>query len=316
MSRSLLSASCVWLLASACSTPPTAEITGPDSDDRLPSTVLTVFAGVVVDPADEEESDRVALWTSSVDGDLGESELDFAGTVALSVWGLTPGEHSITLEFTNAVGLSDSHTVVYTVNHPPTAPVVAVTPDRPTAADDFRGEMVEPSTDVEGDPLTYGQGWSRNGADSGIAGNTMPGRSTRRGEEWMFYMRAFDGYDWGPRSDTGTVRIVNAPPGAPEIVLLPEVPVIGIDDLACVVVGAAADSDGDPVSYAVSWTADGRDYPSDVEGSTGPRTNALEGDTVPAQDLGLAETFTCTIVASDGMDDSPPVSVSARPTAP
>ena len=95
----------------------------------------------------------------------------------------------------------------------------------------------------------------------------------------------------------------NTPPSAPDVIILPE-GASHVDDLRCDVTQAAPDADGDAVSYAMSWAVDGAAW-------TGPTTTeAWTGDTIAAGNTAFGETWTCTVVPTDGTDDGAPGSAS------
>ena len=85
--------------------------------------------------------------------------------------------------------------------------------------------------------------------------------------------------------DTGSELPANRAPGAPSVELSSERPLYG-EDLGCLLVEEAVDPDGDAVSYFYSWTVDGAE-------------------------VGAWQRWACTVVASDGTDDSPPATASA-----
>jgi hypothetical protein len=66
--------------------------------------------------------------------------------------------------------------------------------------------------------------------------------------------------------------------------------------VVCNLAGAMADG----VEYSVAWLADGKPYPEDFATALGPETLVMPDDSVPAQDLGLAWQWSCTITARDG----------------
>ena len=68
-------------------------------------------------------------------------------------------------------------------------------------------------------------------------------------------------------------------------------------ELLCVVETESSDADGDSVTYTFAWTDDdGADYTD--------ATDTYEtGDTVPGEDFGGAEDWTCTVTPDDGDDD-------------
>ncbi len=88
----------------------------------------------------------------------------------------------------------------------------------------------------------------------------------------------------------------NLPPGAPSVAISPEEP-NGADDLTCEIVAPSVDPDGDEVTYAYGWTANGS--PTNQASATVPGEYTVEGDA-----------WTCTVVPSDGQAEGPSASAS------
>jgi hypothetical protein len=90
----------------------TVEIVAPATNTIVEQGGAIAFAGLVADP-DFAPTALVAIWSSDVDGPLGETTPDADGAVSLDVDALTPGFHTITLTATNPDDLSaeDSITV-------------------------------------------------------------------------------------------------------------------------------------------------------------------------------------------------------------
>ena len=92
-----------------------------------------------------------------------------------------------------------------------------------------------------------------------------------------------------------TQTILNTPPSAFNAFIDPFNPVVGVDDLTCIV--QSNDIDGDNISLTYTWTVD----------------NSITGfvtDTVPTSQIVDGETWVCTVVANDGTDDGTPVTAS------
>lgn len=69
------------------------------------------------------------------------------------------------------------------------------------------------------------------------------------------------------------------------------------DDLVAVIDAAALDFEGKPVTHRVRWTSDDGDDP-------------VDGETLPADRTARGETWTATVIASDGRDDGAPSAAS------
>ena len=95
--------------------------------------------------------------------------------------------------------------------------------------------------------------------------------------------------DGGSDSDGAVVNIDNRFPTSPTVLIIPASPMFSVDDLVCSASGST-DPDGQAVSYSYSWV-------SDLGAS-------VSGDTVLSSVTVAGELWTCTAVASDGMDGS------------
>ncbi len=115
------------------------------------------------------------------------------------------------------------------------------------------------------------------------------------GVRWRVQGRAAD----GSRVNSAIRMLdVNVPPSVPAIAIAPSDPVAEIDDLVCEVSTPATDLDGDAVTYSFTWTVDGARYPRAAD--TGATTTTWTGDTIPAADLAIDETWACLVRADDG----------------
>jgi hypothetical protein len=85
------------------------------------------------------------------------------------------------------------------VNSLPTAPVVDVTPDQPHTGIDLVCNITSPSTDPDGDTITYTYQWYRDGAlQPSMVTETVSAANTDVGEVWRCVVVPSDGWDDGP----------------------------------------------------------------------------------------------------------------------
>jgi outer membrane protein assembly factor BamB len=144
-------------------------------------------------------------------------------------------------------------------NSPPTAPRVEIRPARPRRGDPLRVSVVEPSSDVDGDPITYRVEWRKNGAPfqgTTMEGREVPGDQVVRADVFQVTVTPHDGEAAGP-SATATVTVGNTPPSPPRIVLEPARPKGG-DTIKLVVTEPAHDVDGEKVTLQIAWTREGK----------------------------------------------------------
>jgi hypothetical protein len=95
-------------------------------------------------------------------------------------------------------------------NSPPTAPVVNVTPDFPVTTDDLICTVTIPSTDPDGDSITYTYAWYKNNVlQPAYTTNTVPASATTVGDVWKCVVTPH-GSDGPP--GWGQVTIQNSPP--------------------------------------------------------------------------------------------------------
>ena len=95
------------------------------------------------------------------------------------------------------------------------------------------------------------------------------------------------GTDNAQTSDT----LLNRAPTAPTVSISPTNPEEGVDPITCTIDVASQDSDGQSLSYSYVW-------------ENGGSPSGYTSDIVPANALTGGEIWTCSVTASDGMDDS------------
>lgn len=78
-------------------------------------------------------------------------------------------------------------------NFPPDSPEVAIEPAMPSRKDSLTCTITSESIDPDGDAVTYSFSWTRDGADAGIASDTVPADQLEIGEEWMCIATPNDG---------------------------------------------------------------------------------------------------------------------------
>ncbi|HMV67325.1 MAG TPA: FG-GAP-like repeat-containing protein, partial [Myxococcota bacterium] len=180
----------------------------------------------------------------------------------------------------------------------------AVSNDRPTIASASVGPAIlsaattltcdhPAAADVDGDPIAaYAYTWTVNGAVVATTA-TLPEGAVHRGDVVSCAVAASDPWGTGSPTSAAPRTVENAPPPQPIVSIAPGPEPTLAQDMRCDVVPDGTDEDGDPVTYAISWTFAGAAW----TGATA--TTTLPGDTIRAADS-EAGAWRCTVTPSDG----------------
>ncbi len=263
---------------------PSIEITAPANGSLHEPDTEIVFQALIHD-AEEDAGDLVVSGLSSEDGPLSfsSSTPSSSGEWIGSIDSLTSGDHSVTLEVTDAHGQTDSDVVQVKVNGRPTAPVVEVRPNPAISGEELKVNWNTHSIDPEGDTITYGFAWQRDGEPYPSAtGDTLGEGNTKRGETWTVTVTPYDvvpgtGLELPGTPASAEAYIVNSPPTVTSVSILPGDPATS-EDLVAYPSGWN-DQDDDPEDYEYVWTVNGTDDPS-VETDTFPGTETHKGDEI------------------------------------
>lgn len=212
-------------------TPATAAITIDNSAPVATSLSLTPSAPrtddtlVATAAGTDADGDPVGFaYAWEVDGvSTGTTGSTLAGTAHFAKGQVV----AVTATPTDGAALGASLRASVTVeNTPPTAPGVTISPARPTTTDDLLCAVSTPSTDADGDPITYTFAWTVDGVDypadtpdTGIVwvgpgtttwpGDTVPAEDAALGSTWVCTVTPDDGDDLGP-SGSATVETSTA----------------------------------------------------------------------------------------------------------
>jgi len=178
-------------------------------------------------------------------------------------------------------------------------------PERPTTGGPVALEIVRPSTDVDGDPVSYAFSWTRNGAPLGSpkerdpARKEVPARDLRKHQVVRVEALPLDGADRG-EAGGAEVEVQDALPTAPAVAIEPAAPT-NQTPLVAVVRKPATDTDGDPLVYRYAWFRNGvrQKYP---DGQA----------TVPLGDLKRGDRWDLRVVAFDGEVVGPEAAAGAQ----
>jgi len=136
-------------------------------------------------------------------------------------------------------------------NSPPTAPVVDVTPNTPFTSDNLVCSITTPSTDLDGDNVTYSYAWSKNDLiQPDLTTDTVDSFNTSKEEVWKCVVTPNDGTIDGPAAED-QVTIGNSPPSIDSVIISPD-PAYTSTNLTAIPLGWS-DPDGDDEGYHWEW---------------------------------------------------------------
>ena len=103
---------------------------------------------------------------------------------------------------------------------PPTQPTVVINPAAPIDADDLVAVLGTPSTDADGEAVSYGVAWTRNAAPwtgavgtTTFAGDTIVAADTSEGDTWIVTVTPSAGGVAGPAATDSVTIPLPPPPG-------------------------------------------------------------------------------------------------------
>ena len=146
----------------------------------------------------------------------------------------------------------------------------------------------------------------QTGSDSIVSttGTILPSSFFVKDDSIYVKVTPYDGFDLGTTVQSSLITISNTPPTTPSVSISPTAPFAGVDDLTCTISGLSTDVDGDALTYTFVWR--------DGSGSTVQTTNQTSLTNTYPGTLTSAGTWTCTVTANDGSDDSIPTTVSVN----
>jgi hypothetical protein len=288
------------------------------SNSLLVSNTPPVVTSVTVTPTDPSATDTLSCsWSGFSDAD-GDSDVS---TVAWTVNGSSVGTGT-TLSTTLSTGDDITCTVtphdgtdggtaasdtVSVANAPPVVDSLSLSPSSPDTDDTLTASVS--TSDPDGDSVTVTYAWFVDGTELSETSSTLDGGSWFAKDQVVeVQVTPDDGADAGT-TVADSVTVVNTAPTAPSVIITPDVPTVGTDDLVCEVDSASTDADGDSLTYAMAWTVDGLTYAAgggdsaDTAGWTGPLTTTWTDDTVAAEDTAAGEVWSCAATPHDGDDD-------------
>ncbi|MDP6943354.1 MAG: hypothetical protein QF464_04325 [Myxococcota bacterium] len=203
--------------------PPTISIVAPSDDDFFHVGASVTLEALVTD--DAEVSALTVRWQTNRGGDLGQAAVDADGHAALVVDDLLSGDHILTVTVKDAEALAAQATVSIVVDGRPSRPVIRLSPEAPTTADDLTVTIVHEATDENrgSHVLGYRYRWFVDHVErDDLHAPTVPHTATLRGQSWTVRVSATDPYGYGDEAPASVI-IGNALPTCDEAVLLPQV---------------------------------------------------------------------------------------------
>ncbi len=185
---------------------------------------------------------------------------------------------------------------------PPTKVEIAIEGEVHRRAEPIRVKIVKPGTDVDEDPVGYEYRWSVNGAPLNLplSSAELPTGLFAKHQKVKVQVNATDGELPGPAA-TAEVDVVNSPPSAPTVVILPEAPRKG-EALRAVITAGAMDPDQDPLTYRFAWKKNGQPFTGTV----------ADGREVPGSAVARDDRFEVSVVASDAEVDGPAATAAVK----
>lgn len=187
----------------------------------------------------------------------------------------------VTITPTNDFGDGDpvSSPTIEIANTAPDTPGIEITPASPEPEDNLQCGVTSPSTDVDGDSVTYEYEWYQNGAITAFTSNVIVAADTAHGDTWECVVRAYDGEDYSTEVRTSVTVNDGTAPDAP-VLDTPEryrnedsLEITGDCEAACTVTIYCADS-------SVTWTDTAT---CDSAGEFSYTTSLTRGDTASCQ---------------------------------
>ncbi len=291
---------------------PTVTVQFPLNLAKVASATPLGLSALVTDPNDVA-TDLVVSWTDSVAGALGSSNAGNDGVATLVAQLASPGPHTLTATVTDPAGATAVASVDVSVDSPPGAPTLAISPGSPATADDLVASVTADSVDADGDAVTYSWLWYLNGTLSDASTtDTLPASATTKGDVWTARAVPNDGVMDGVAGEA-SVTIGDTAPTMLSLTLSPD-PLHSNENATAVPV--AEDVDGDTITYTWVWGVDGRhviDTADSLGGFNFSRGQTVKATATPSDGELSGDPMAASVVVVNSPPDNVVLSVTNAP---
>ena len=224
-------AECIHSVSIAIGVPPNIVIQSPVQNQVHSEGETLLFSAEVSDDVDNEANLSVE-WR--LDGVLVQTTTpDSAGQSTWFDSALGYGVYQLEVTAIDSLGLTASDSLQFTVNALPTAPSIQIEPVLPTTVSELNAVIDVPSTDPEGQSISYQYAWYKNGIlQPSLVNSQVSATETSKGETWRLEVTPSDGLSDGPFGEE-TVEIINTEPVVSSVTISPSVGVYNDDTLSC-----------------------------------------------------------------------------------
>ena len=236
-------------------TPPTVNIDQPFNGDVITLGDSLIFQATVQDNEDQP-NDLTAVWTSSLDGELYSGPVTSQNNSQFFTDSLSAGTHSISLQVTDTTGLISDSNIILTVNTPPDAPTISISPDPAYSNTDLSVAISSGLTDADGDAVTHYYQWYENGNLYTSTTNTVSAADLDVGDIWTVRVTPNDGYVDGAFTEMA-ITISNSLPAVSSPIISSNGGVYNDSVLTCSATASDAD---ETVTPTYSWNVNGSVY--------------------------------------------------------
>ena len=176
-------------------------------------------------------------------------------------------------------------------NSSPFAPGVVVNPRLPVTIDDLVCSITSPSSDPDGDDITYIYQWyTDDELQPTLTANTVDSSYTAKNQVWKCVVTATDGTNVSATA-SDEVTILNTTPTTPVVDVNPDIP-LTTDDLVCSITAPSSDPDGDKITYMYQW------YQNDT------LQDELTSGTVGFSRTAPGDVWKCVVISGDDEDSN------------